>query len=86
MKKPTYQFQNLSSSELPAPIRETFMEAWNDMYEWVKRQLDSGGMSYQVLETTIWIEFTDATGCKLPIYFYDARDRAIGEFGWSAPQ
>lgn len=67
------------------PVHENFMDAWKDMYAYVKRLLDAGQMSYQVLETAIWIE-TIFTGGKQPIMFYDARDIAIRDFGWTQPK
>lgn len=39
--------------------------------------LQEGGMSWQVLETAVWVE----TPSKTPILFYDLRDIAI-EAGW----
>ena len=82
--KNTYQFVNCTDQKFP--LRDTFMEAWNDMYQWVKAQLDSGGMSYQVLETAIWIDPVMDGDKQLPIMFYDARDRAIAHYGWVAPK
>ena len=59
------------------PVRENFFDAWLDMMQWVKSKVVAHKMSFQVLETAIWIE----DQCGQPIYFYDARDRAIEE-GW----
>jgi hypothetical protein len=53
------------------------MEAWMDMYKWVKTSMDEGTLDRQLLETAIWIKPSENS----PIYFYDARDRAINE-GW----
>lgn len=72
--KTTFQFYFLSMSE---PVRDTFMEAWMDMYKWVKTSMDAGTLDRQLLETAIWIKPSEDS----PIYFYDARDRAINE-GW----
>jgi hypothetical protein len=77
----TFQFESMVKGET-FPVRKTFMEAWNDMFQWVEKQLESGGFSYQVLETAIWI--TDGGG--LPTFFYDARDRAISQYGWLYPK
>lgn len=79
--KLTYQFQIMSDRK---PLRASFMEAWNDMYEWVNEQLASGGMAYQILESAIWIE-TNEGGHKHPVMFYEARDRAYNE-GWKKPK
>jgi hypothetical protein len=86
MKKPTYQFQGMVKGEKSVPVRKSFMEAWNDMYQWVKAQLDANSLSYQVLETAIWIEIVSPIGAKTAVYFYDARDRAISEYGWTQPK
>ena len=75
-----FQFDGLVKTK--SPKRETFMEAWNDMFKWVEKQLESSGLSYQVLETAIWI--IDDSG--LPTYFYQARDRAISQYGWLYPK
>ena len=81
----TYQFQTiLEGSKNQAPARTTFMEAWNDMYKWVKGQIEDGMMSIQVLETCIWITTTtDTDEHSLP--FYDSRDLAITVHGWKNP-
>jgi hypothetical protein len=77
MKK--WKFVSVMAGDNPVES-EDFMGAWNAMYQWVKKLLDAGEMTYQVLETAIWIE--PPTG--VPIFFYDARDRAIREHGWQA--
>ena len=83
MNNITYQFERCGPR---SPIRISFMEAWNDMYLWVKNEMASNNMSLQVLETAIWIEVkNNCDGGKYPIYFYDARDRAIDE-GWIQPE
>lgn len=71
---PTYVFVSLLEGFEQKPKR-TFKEAFADMYNWVENQLDNGGMSYQVLETAIWIKTPSGT----PLMFYDARDLAISE-------
>ena len=76
-----YEFQTLTGKKYPK--RETFMDAWNDMYEYVKASLDAGTMSYQELETALWI-VTSREGLNVPILFYDARDMAIDN-GWTQP-
>ena len=78
-----YQFITLDTKEQPTPERETFLEAWNDMYKYVKKLLDANQMDYQLLETAIWIDWS-GNGFKVPIFFYDARDQAINE-GWQNP-
>lgn len=60
--------------------KETFMEAWDDMYQYVKQRLADATMTYQELETAIWIDVENGP----PIFFYDARDRAINS-GWVPP-
>lgn len=77
-----FQFQTLTGKKYPT--HKTFMEAWNDMYEYVNERLVAGTMSYQELETGLWIE-TTKKNFQLPILFYDARDRAIAE-GWTQPK
>lgn len=53
---------------------EDFAGAWAAMNAWVLAALAGKSLTYQELETAIWIETPlDA----LPIMFYDARDRAI---------
>jgi hypothetical protein len=52
---------------------DTFEEAFKEMYDWVNKQIENHTLSYQVLETAIWIENPEG----MPIYFYDARDTAI---------
>jgi len=75
----TYRFEVTTTEKFP--VRKTFMEAWDDMFQWVEKQLASGGLSYQVLETAIWILIHD-DGYIGPMYFYDARDHAIDAYGW----
>jgi hypothetical protein len=77
----TYQFQTLEQGK-ESPVRQTFMEAWNDMYEYVKGLMDSGNMSLQLLETAIWIQHP----LNGPLFFYDARDYAIDACGWTPPK
>ena len=55
--------------------RETFAEAFADMYRYVRNLVDSGALTLQVLETGHWIE----TPSNSPIFWYDARDRAYDE-------
>ena len=55
--------------------RETFAEAFADMYRYVTKLVDGGYCSWQVLETWHWIE----TPSRIPIFWYDARDRAYDE-------
>ncbi len=57
------------------PVKcNSFKEAFTAMFNWVQKHLNGEGLSYQVLETAIWIEINGR-----PLYFYDARDRAIDE-------
>lgn len=49
-----------------------FKDAFRDMYIWVKNALKKG-LSYQVLETSIWLSCNKH---NVPIYFYEARDLA----------
>jgi hypothetical protein len=72
MKK--YRFISLETGFKPVD-RDTFKEAFADMFKWVKNLLDKNQMTYQILETVIWIE--TPTGAHLP--FYSARDMAIKE-------
>jgi hypothetical protein len=66
------------------PIRDTFMEAWNDMYQHVQKCLAAGNLSHQLLETAMWIELRDTKKCsKAPMLFPAARDHAIREYDWS---
>jgi hypothetical protein len=82
----TYQFQTLEQGK-PSPVRQIFMEAWNDMYIHVKGLMDSGNISLQMLETSMWIESKfDNGNTPTPIFFYDARDYAIQEHGWTQPK
>jgi hypothetical protein len=80
MKK--WKFVSLEEGFEPVLV-DSFMEAWDAMYQYVKRLMEAGQMSYQVLETSIWIE--QAGFPRLPIFFYDARDRALDE-GWTPPK
>jgi hypothetical protein len=58
----------------------TFEEAFAAIYHRLKTDLEGSGMSYQLLETSIWIKNTNMSwipGNPLnPIFFYDARDKA----------
>ena len=73
LEKVTPKYKFVSTMEGDQPIEcPSFKEAFTHMYNWVNKQLASGGMSYQVLETAIWIETTGGS----PIFFYDARDLA----------
>jgi hypothetical protein len=79
----TYQFQTLGGEEFSK--HNEFMDAWNDMYQWVKGMLDKQQLNPQLLETSIWIEVNN-DGIKSPILFYDARDIAIMKWGWKQPK
>jgi hypothetical protein len=78
-----YQFVTLDETAAPAPIRDTFMEAWDDMFKYVNELLNLGKMSLQLLETSLWIQPEDDVK-RIPIFFYDARDIAI-QNGWTKP-
>jgi len=78
-----YLFESMLGKE-KWPLRDTFIEAWNDMYRHVQQQLEAGNLGYQLLETALWIELRDEATCsKAPMFFYDARDHAIREYDWS---
>ena len=62
----TYALQKVGSFK-------TFEEAFVALYRRLKKDLEGPGMSYQLLETAIWIESPKSMG---PIMFYDARDSA----------
>jgi len=77
-----YKFVTMVEGAHPhrAMVCDTFEEAWRDMCVWVKDQFKLEEMSFQVLETAIWIECTNTgTGLATPLYFYDARNRAYAE-------
>lgn len=69
--EPTYVFVTMEKDH--RVVCHTFKDAFTAMFNWINDALDNGGLSYQVLETAIWIETTGGT----PIFFYDARDLAI---------
>lgn len=78
--KPKYKFICLLQGSDRTLIRKdeekecsSFEEAFTKMFNYVNGRLDTSNMSYQELETAIWIESPDG----LPIFFYDARDLAI---------
>jgi hypothetical protein len=50
---------------------DTFEDAYKAMYHWVNKRLDENGLSYQVLETAIWIETPNRV-----LYFHDANNIA----------
>lgn len=67
-----YKFVSMEEGFVPVE-RDSFKEAFTDMYHWVKNQKR---LHLQILETAIWIE---RRPFLVPLYFYDARDRAIDE-------
>jgi hypothetical protein len=79
-----YQFQTLGKNELVYPVHDNFMNAWLDMYHYVKKKLNTGDMNPQLLETALWIEVTEDGGIKHPIMFYDAMGKALND-GWPLP-
>lgn len=52
---------------------KTFEEAFEWLYVKMKEGLEKNEISYQSLETMIWIKEPDNIGAT---YFYDARDKA----------
>jgi len=68
--KPQWKFVSMEEGVEPV-VSETFEGAWRAMYKWVRDRMD--GLTFQALETSIWIESTSGT----PMFFYDARDLAI---------
>ena len=52
---------------------ETFEEAFAKLYRILKKDIEAGNMSWQVLETAVWIETPKR---PIPMYFYEARDHA----------
>lgn len=76
-KSEQWKFVSMMRGDVPV-ISETFEGAWDAMYKWVDGLLQEGAMTYQVLETAIWIETPSGT----PMDFYASRDFAIAN-GWS---
>jgi hypothetical protein len=54
---------------------DTFVDAFKELYRRLKEDLAKGNMTYQVMETFIWIEFRFADR-EYPMMFYPARDFA----------
>lgn len=67
-----WQFENMEAGK-ETPPRETFKEAFEDMFLYVTGLLASGNAAWQVLETTIWIKPPNGD----PWDWYDSRDWAI---------
>lgn len=67
-----WKFTSLDPRAGNSPERETFDDAFRDMYRYVRGLIDAGQLNYQVLETSIWIDTPD----RIPLFFYDARDIA----------
>jgi len=67
----TYTFCSIMEGDKPVKC-SSFEEAFTAMFKWVTDKINSNDLALQVLETAIWIEING-----LPLYFYDARDRAI---------
>lgn len=76
MKK-AYTFVNLEQGVEPQEF-DTFKEAFTAMSKCVNELSNKGQLTLQFLETAIWIEVAVA-GLRSPIFFYDARDKAIDE-------
>jgi hypothetical protein len=74
----------MEQGEPASLIHRKFMDAWDDMYKYVKRLIDAGQMSIRLLETAIWIEVASPDG-RQAFMFYDARDMAIDK-GWKQPK
>jgi len=68
----SYKFETLEKG-VAFPSRETFAQAFKDLFDYVKAAVSQGGYPLMLLETGIWIKGTG----ELPIFFYDARDKAI---------
>jgi hypothetical protein len=51
----------------------SFQEVFINLYDRLQEDLKQDNMSYQFLESTVWIEKDSS-----PMYFYDARDLACG--------
>lgn len=67
MYKLTYGLQKIGDYK-------NFKEAFIELYNRLQKDLnDEGGMSYQFLETAIWIEVPHSV---TPLFFYEARDHA----------
>ena len=52
---------------------KTFEAAFIDLFDRINADFDSEGMSWQFLETMIWIETPER---DIPTFFYEARDTA----------
>jgi hypothetical protein len=50
----------------------SFEDAFKALYQKAITAVQGGSMSWQALETSVWIKSPG----KQPLYFYDARDRA----------
>jgi hypothetical protein len=59
----------------------TLKEAFKVVYDYVRKRTTEGGLSYQELETTIWVEAPMHTIYQSPLDFYALRDHAH-ENGW----
>lgn len=68
-----WKFVSLMAGFTPIE-RDTFDEAFTDMFNYVTAALKNDGMSWQELETMIWIE--TPTAGEPPLMFYTARDLA----------
>lgn len=71
MYKVTYRLETIGNYS-------SFIEAFDALAKNVLKSIDEGEMSWQVLETACWI-----SGPSGNLLFYEARDKAIKEFGWS---
>lgn len=69
-----FVFETMEEGFKPV-VRQSFKEAFADMYHWVCKMLDDGNLSLQVLETAIWIKGPYGI-CYL---FNQARNKAIRE-------
>lgn len=67
----TWTFINLSKGFISQP-RATFDEAFTDMFHYVKRKVDANEMTFQELETSLWLEQDGED----PVYFYKAKEMA----------
>lgn len=71
-----WTFESLIEGHEPI-TRHSFKEAAKDMMEYVRNLLAGEGVSFQVLETGLWI----VQPTRQPLYFYEVRDIAC-EAGW----
>lgn len=69
----TWTFVSLVSGHERIP-RKSYAEAFRDMYNYIEDALKEEGLSFQVLETALWIECNNIP--ERPLDWYMARDVA----------